>query len=94
MQTLPIFLFLTLAYYAHSYPKYRSVRETDIEETGKSTQNRSIIFCLLIGGDYEGDILLTPETIYRGIGRKDPFARWPDGIVPYQISSAYGKFLN
>jgi hypothetical protein len=94
MRTRLIFLFLTLAYYTDSYPKYRSVREADIEETGKSTQNRSIIFCLLIGGDYEGDILLTPETIYRGIGKKDPLARWPDGIVPYQISPDYGNFFN
>lgn len=44
-----------------------------------------------IGGDFEGDILLTSDTILRGIGTNSPSARWPNGIVPYEISSEYGK---
>jgi hypothetical protein len=44
-----------------------------------------------IGGDYQGDILLTSETFHRGIGKRDPSARWPNGIVPYEISLEYGK---
>ncbi len=46
---------------------------------------------MLIGGDYEGDILLPSDTLHRGIGKQDPFARWPNGIVPYEISLDYGK---
>jgi len=44
-----------------------------------------------IGGDYQGDILLTPDAFYRGIGKLDASARWPNGIVPYEISTLYGK---
>jgi hypothetical protein len=46
---------------------------------------------LLLGGDFEGDILLVSDTFYRGIGARDSFARWPNGVVPYVISPDYGE---
>lgn len=43
------------------------------------------------GGHFEGDIFLTSDAFTRGIGRRDPSARWPSGIVPYEISPVFGK---
>ncbi|UJR10625.1 hypothetical protein I4U23_014822 [Adineta vaga] len=77
MQVKDILLFLVLITYAISYPQQRSLVNTDIDNPEE------------IGGDYEGDILLVSDTFYRGIGAKDSFARWPNGIVPYEISSDY-----
>ncbi|CAF1628672.1 unnamed protein product, partial [Didymodactylos carnosus] len=38
---------------------------------------------------FEGDILLDPGMETRGIGRVEAAARWPGGIVPYEISSVF-----
>ncbi|CAF4220253.1 unnamed protein product [Rotaria sp. Silwood2] len=75
-----IFVFLTLLCSTSSYPKYRSVVNTNIQDPEE------------IGGDFEGDILLTPVTIFRGIGKRDLSARWPNGIVPYEISLDYDAY--
>ncbi|CAF3386612.1 unnamed protein product [Rotaria socialis] len=45
-----------------------------------------------IGGNFECDIFLTPTTVVRGIGKKDPSACWPNGIVPYEVSSDYDAY--
>ncbi|CAF3988560.1 unnamed protein product [Rotaria sordida] len=75
-----IFIFLILIYSASSFPKYRTVADTNIPDPEE------------IGGDFEGDIFLTPTTIFRGIGKREPSARWPNGIVPYEISSDYDGY--
>ncbi|CAF3376573.1 unnamed protein product [Rotaria sp. Silwood1] len=77
-----IFVFLTFICLTSSYPKYRSVVNTNNIQDPEE-----------IGGDFEGDILLTSMTISRGIGKRNTSARWPNGIVPYEISSEYGKTI-
>lgn len=94
MRTLYISIFLSLVCSTTSYPKSRTVRDAnieDLEEIGKSKQTTIWKKISFVGGDFEGDILLAPDTFYRGIGKLDPSARWPNGIVPFEISSAYGK---
>lgn len=44
-----------------------------------------------LGGDYQGDILLTTDQLQRGVGKRNPLARWPNGTVPYEISTEYGN---
>ncbi|CAF0946711.1 unnamed protein product [Adineta ricciae] len=71
-------LYLSLISCITCYPHQRSLIEADnVEE---------------ISGDFEGDIILAPDTIYRGIGVKSPLARWPNGIVPYEILSEYDAY--
>ncbi|CAF2105908.1 unnamed protein product [Rotaria magnacalcarata] len=40
-------------------------------------------------GAFEGDIILPPQSLLRGLTRIGSSVQWPDGIVPYEIMPGY-----
>lgn len=77
-----IFFFLVIR--VKTYPTFP-------EELGKKKTIRNFIRYGFLGGDYQGDILLTTDQLQRGVGKRNPLARWPNGIIPYEISNEYGR---
>jgi hypothetical protein len=47
-----------------------------------------------IGGGYQGDMLLPPKSAStRGAAFNGEIRRWPNRIIPYDISAITGKCL-
>ncbi len=46
-----------------------------------------------LGGGFEGDMLLPPKTSTRGVAINGAIRRWPNGIIPYDISAITSKFF-
>ncbi|CAF4478154.1 unnamed protein product [Rotaria socialis] len=45
--------------------------------------------CEATAGAFEGDIILPPQSLLRGLTRIGSSVQWPDGIVPYEIMPGY-----
>ncbi len=46
-----------------------------------------------LGGGFEGDMLLPPKTSTRGVAINGAIRRWPNKIIPYDISAITSKFF-
>lgn len=52
-----------------------------------------MFYCEIVGGGYQGDMLFPQKSgTTRGVGSIGAPRRWPNRIIPYDISAISGKF--